>query len=188
MNRWTAARRDRRRLEYLPELAGSIERSLRAGASVRQALQCAATVVGGPIESEVVLLSRRVDAGLPLGEAMRRWAQESGSDEIGLLAAACELGAELGRGTAAALEGVAETLVHRRELAAEAHASAAQARASALLLALLPVAFAAGLAVVDRRSFLTLLLTPLGWCCVTVAATLDTVGFAWMRRQIRAAA
>lgn len=185
--RWEEHRRGRRRLDHLPELVGAIERSLSAGASLRQALETAGAVVGGVLEQELGLLARRVDAGVPFPDALRRWASESRSEEVGLLAVACELGAELGRGTAAALGGVAATLAHRRDVGAEAHAAAAQARASALLLSALPVAFAAGLALVDRRSFTTLVLTPVGWSCLLVAAVLDSLGMLWMRRQIRAA-
>lgn len=186
--RWAEQRRDRRRLDQLPELVGAIERSLSAGASLRLALATAGTVVGGDLERELHLLARRIEAGVPFPDAMGSWARESGSEEVGLVAVACELGAELGRGTAAALGGVATTLAHRRDVGAEAHAAAAQARASALLLTVLPIAFAVGLAFIDRRSFVTLAFTPVGWLCLVGAAALDGVGMLWMRRQIRAAA
>lgn len=179
---------DRRRSLQLPELVGAIERSLRAGASLRQSIETAGRLVGSPVEEELAALASRVDAGVPLEDALHRWAQEADNDDIALVAAACELGAELGRGVATALHGVAATLAHRRDIAAEAVASGAQARASAWLLSVLPLLFVAGLAVVDRRSLTTLLWSPLGWGCLLTATLLDLGGMAWMRQQIRAAA
>lgn len=179
--------RARLRSEQLPALVGAIERSLHAGASIREAVLTAAQLVGGPLADELERLARRVDAGMPLGVAMRRWADESGCADIGLVAAACELGAELGRGTAAALAGVAVTLEHRRDLAADATTAAAQARASAGLLTVLPIVFVAGSTLIDTRLAATLLWTPFGWMCLATAITLDLLGMAWMRRQIRAA-
>lgn len=178
---------DRQRSAHLPELVGSIERSLVSGASLDQAIQTAAGVVGGPLEPELRLLARRVDAGSPFHVAVRRWAEECGSDDVALLAAACDLGAEMGCGTASALAGVATTLASRREIGHEATAAAAQSRASVWLLTLLPGVFLVGTVAIDRRVLTTLVWTPAGWACMVVATILDLAGMAWMHLQIRAA-
>lgn len=180
---WRERRDARRREEQLPDLVDAVVRSVRAGASLPTALRDGAELVGGPLLDDLVAVERDVELGVPWSAALAGWAARSG-DDVRLLVTAAGLGAEMGRGTAAALDGVATTLADRRDVAGEARAAAAQATASAAMLVLLPVLFAGVLAAVDPTSLATLVGTPLGLLCLAVAIGLDVVGAWWMRRLI----
>jgi tight adherence protein B len=188
VTRWTERRLRRARAAQLPEFVDGVVRSARAGTSLPLAVRDGAEVVGPPLLDDVARLERDLALGLPWAVALARWSDHVGNDDLALFTTACALGAEMGRGTADALEGVATTLADRRSVAAEARSAASQATASAVLLAALPVAFALVLAAVDPRSVVVLVATPTGWACATAAIVLDAVGFWWMRRLIGAVA
>jgi tight adherence protein B len=184
VTRWIDARRRRRRDALLADFVDAVVRSVRAGSSVGVALHDGAEVVGEPFVDEIGGVERQVSLGVPWDEALDGWATRSGSDDIRLLVTACSLGGRLGRGTASALDGVARTLADRRDVSAEARAAASQARASAAMLILLPVAFTAVMAVADPHTVSVLVGTPVGLGCLVAATVLDALGALWMRRMI----
>jgi len=94
----------------------------------------------------------------------------------------------LGRGTAAALDGVADGLRQQRAQRDELAVATSSATASAVLLCCLPAVVVVVFSVVDARAVRWLLLTPPGWVCAACAVGLDLAGGWWMRRLIRGAA
>ena len=68
---------------------------------------------------------------------------------------------------------------------AEVAAMASQARASALVITIAPLAFAALAAATDDRTAAFLLRSPLGVACLAAGLALDVVAAVWMRRLTR---
>ena len=91
--------------------------------------------------------------------------------------------AHFGGPAAAPLERAAATLRAREAVAAEQQAQSAQARLSARVLTLVPIALLVMLAATDHkvRSAIT---TPAGIAVVTLGALLNTAGALWMRHII----
>jgi tight adherence protein B len=128
---------------------------------------------------------RPVGRGGALAEAAGRWA--TAATEIGeiLVAQAVELAATSGHATPLLFDTVADGLRERAALAGEVRAQTAQARASALALGLLPVAFTGLLALTDPSVPRFLLGRELGWACLAVGLALEAAGGWWMHRIIR---
>ena len=105
-----------------------------------------------------------------------------------MAAGALALAATAGGPQARAVDGVADTLRERRAVAAEVRAQSAQARLSALVIGLLPVAFLAWAVVTDRRTAVFLVASPPGWACLVAGIALEAAGALWMRRILRGAA
>lgn len=118
---------------------------------------------------------------------MDRWAVERPGTGVGLVADALALAGHSGGSQADALLGVAGTLRERQALGREVRALGSQARASAAVLVVTPIGFAAVVALVDPRIRHVLLATPLGWACLATGLLLDAMGAAWMRRLLAAA-
>jgi len=135
---WSARRAGRERRRLLPDFVEAVSRSLSAGSSLGRALAEAGDAVGDPFDVDMARLASRSGVGISLVDALDRWADEVGGEDVRLFSTACVLGAESGRGTAEALTGVAEILADRRDVAAEAHSLSSQARASAAMLLALP--------------------------------------------------
>ncbi|MCE2807319.1 MAG: hypothetical protein LW869_02570 [Actinobacteria bacterium] len=72
----------------------------------------------------------------------------------------------------------------RVALEREVAALSSQARASAVVLVVAPVVFAAAASMVDGRILDLLLGEPIGWACLGLGLGLDALGAVWMTRLI----
>jgi tight adherence protein B len=102
---------------------------------------------------------------------------------VRLAVAALALSSELGGGAAKSLDAVAATLRDRNGLRREVRALSSQARASALVIGLAPIAFAVIAGSLDPRTTDFLLHDPVGVACLFVGIVLDGCGAAWMHRM-----
>lgn len=171
----------------LPPVLEATARGMRAGASLPLALAAAAPGAPRGLASDLEgLVDGAADAGLVV--ALDRWAAARPLPGVRLAAAALALAAEVGGGGARALDGVALTLRQRQAVAGEVMALATQARLSAVVLTLAPIAFAALAAAGDPRTAGLLLGGPVGQVCLAAGLVLDAVGAAWMARITRVGA
>jgi Flp pilus assembly protein TadB len=83
---------------------------------------------------------------------------------------------------------VAATLRERLDVESEAVALAAQARFSALVIAVAPLGFGVLAVATDPRTAGFLLGRPLGWLCLVLGLGLDATSALWMRRIVGARA
>ncbi len=184
----------------LPLVLESIARSLRSGASVRQAIGEAARPVngggrrspetrggrrGGRLRGELATVSDQAGHGAGLVEALEGLAGRRPSPGVRLAVAALCLGVDTGGAQARAVDGVAATLRERLAVEAEVRALSSQARMSALVIGVAPLGFGAFAAATDPRTSEFLLHTPGGLVLVAVGLILDSVGWLWMQRLCR---
>jgi tight adherence protein B len=181
-----AARR-RLRAAQLPPALERLATSLRSGASLPLALAEAATATDPPLGPELAAVAEATRRGRPMVAGLDEWSAHHGDAGTRLAATALALAAVVGSAPARAVDGVAASLRDRLDLDAERRALGAQARASALVLALAPVAFAAVLIAGDASAARFLLATPGGWACMIAGAGLDALGAWWMARLTRGA-
>lgn len=97
----------------------------------------------------------------------------------------CALVRTSGGCVAETLDSAASVLRARAAIRAEAHTHSAQARLSAAVLTCIPVGMAALIAL--GRTGRATMASPLGLVCVGVGATLNLLGWWWMRHLIAAA-
>ncbi len=102
------------------------------------------------------------------------------------VAALC-LGAETGGAQARAVDGVAATVRERQAVAAELRALSSQARISALVIGLAPIAFGVFAATTDPRTAEFMLHTPAGLILLSAGLVLDALGWLWMQRLAKVA-
>ncbi|WP_328318823.1 type II secretion system F family protein [Streptomyces sp. NBC_00388] len=184
--RAVAASRDRlARTDAVIVLCGAVAAELRAGKQPGEALLAAGRGSGalGTAEAAVRAAAR---FGGDVPEALRRAAQEPGAGGL-LGAAACwRVSVDGGAGLAAGLEGLEGSLRAERDQRAGLRAELAGARATVLILALLP---AGGLLLgtaLGADPLWTLLHTPAGLCCLLAGGALEGAGFFWAGRIVRA--
>jgi tight adherence protein B len=176
----------RRRLEAgLPGVLDDAARALRAGASLRQAIADAGASRGGPAAELMLSLASRLEMGVPLVVALDQLARDEPSGEVRLVAAALRVAAEAGGQAAAAVEKVAATLRERHAAGQEVAAHSVQARLSAVVIALLPVAFTVWCVATDDRAAAFLLASRAGWLCLAGGLGLLGAGAWWMARIVR---
>ena len=181
-SRWRRRRDDRRVGRDLPDLLDEVARSMRAGLSVRSALVAARAGLGGPLAADVDGL---LGSSTGLRTALGVWAEERrGVPGVRLVAVALATVEQTGA-AARAVDSVADTLRADREVAAEVRALASQAQASAAVIAVLPVGFAAVASIADPATLRFLVDSSIGRLCLAIGVALDLAAFVWMRRIVR---
>jgi tight adherence protein B len=185
---WHAHRVAAQRDAQLPEALERMASGLRAGRSLTGALAEVGDTVPAPLGDELRAAVESLRHGGGLDRALDAWLAVAGpSREVALAVTALGLGGRAGGEVARALDRVAATLRERRELRAEVRALATQARASAGVLLVAPLAFAALVSTVEPGVAGFLLATPLGLVCLGVGLALDGLGALWMGRIVERA-
>jgi tight adherence protein B len=192
--RWRGGRDRRAADAELPEVLESVARSLRAGSSLGQA------IVELPPPRAPLLRDdwARLRAAVPMhgvsGAVDAVWPRQAAGGAApaaalgpnhGLVAAALRLAADVGGPQARALDLAAATLRQRLAIDGEMRAQAAQARASALVVASAPIAFAVLAGGTDPRYVAFLTRTVPGALLLYAGLALDAAGWAWMSRLAR---
>jgi tight adherence protein B len=180
--RLAASRMWRRFDERLPEGVAAVARSLRSGASLRQALAEAAASSPQPVAAPFAEVLAAADAGRSLPDALDDWARRCPRRNVRLLVTALSVAHDTGGASAQAVDGVAATLRRRQAARAEAAALATQARTSAYVLAGVPLVVCVFALATGGASARFLLGTPVGLGCLALGLALDAAGAWWMLR------
>lgn len=170
----------------LPAALEGIARSLRAGASIQQALGEAARRSVPPLADDLAAVDRRLESGVPLDEALVAWSASRSVVGVRLSVAALRLSSRLGGSGARAVDRLARSLRDRRAVQRELGVLAAQAKLSASVIVVAPLVFGVLGAAVDGRAAAFLFTTPVGLGCLVSAVALDAVAAVWMGRIVRA--
>jgi hypothetical protein len=184
---WSRARgsltgqRDRDELA-LARFAEAVARHVRVGVALADAWWAA--VDEAPATPLFEPLRTQARRWRPLGEAIGAWRGTTPAADraIRRLSLVVSVAAVAGAGAADGFDSCASVLRDDASSRSERHSLGAQARASAVLMTVLPPFAAAALAAIDPRVGAVLVDSPLGWTVAAVAAALDAVGWMWLRR------
>jgi tight adherence protein B len=174
----------------LPVALEAVARSLRSGASLRQAVEEAGRASSGSgraLAAELARAAAEAAQGASLVAALEAVAVRRPLPGVRLGVAALCLGAETGGAQARAVDGVAATVRERLAVAAELRALSSQARISALVIGVAPVGFGAFAAATDPRTAQFMLHTPAGLALLVCGLILDALGWLWMQRLAKVA-
>jgi tight adherence protein B len=169
---------------------GMLERAaaeLRTGGTVASCIGAIANDVG-PLAADFARVQARIDLGASIPQALGAWARERSGTGISSAAGALAVAHDAGGPSADALESLARSLRERLAVIAEAHALSAQARYSALVIGIGPLAYLAFSAMLDRRAIASLVGTAAGRACGVAGILLEITGAFWMRRILAAGA
>ena len=158
-----------------------VARSLRSGSSLTAAV-VAGAAAESPMANIVAPVAQRVTRGDSLIVALDA-ADVDPVSAAGLAFTVLRSCARFGGPAAAPLQRAAAALRARDAVAAEQQAQSAQARLSARVLTLVPIALLALLATTDDK-VRAVLTTPAGLAVVVLGGVLNAAGAMWMRRII----
>ena len=176
--------RHEKSLAELPNVVDLLIAEVRSGVSLREALAVLGTT--NKFEQGRTLLTpltNAIDVGLPLDQAINTL-RTSPEPSVRLVGIGLEVISTSGGPAAQALQHLRHTLmgsVHGRQ---EVRVQAAQARASASLLSLAPVAFAVLASLADRGVARFYLFDWRGTACVVVSVLLAGSGWRWMLSMV----
>jgi len=182
------ARRSRYRRQVeggLPEVATAVADALVGGRSVRGALAAAAGSLHGPPAVEMARLRAELELGSSTAEALGALQRRLRSQRVDSLVAAL-LSQQLGGGDLAALlRRYAAAAAERDRVAADARTATAQARFTGLLVVAMPTGAALFAELIEPGFVARLLSDTAATVMLALAAALQLVGFAAIRRLSR---
>ncbi|MYG94903.1 MAG: hypothetical protein F4138_08010 [Acidimicrobiia bacterium] len=182
---WANRHRHQQKIaKQLPGFLEAIARGLRTGLQLGPATIEAATNTTPPLAAEVAPLAEELRRGVRNADAFEQWARRRTDSGIKLAAAAMAFAASAGGARARAIDSVATTLRDRVALELETRSLTSQARASALIIAMLPVGFMIIATSTGARAGSFLFTTHLGLMVLAIGLGLDVIGALWMRRIV----
>ncbi|MFC7981367.1 type II secretion system F family protein [Streptomyces sp. NPDC057336] len=177
--------RERRR-DAVIALCGSLAGEVRAGRQPGEALLCAAHDSGGLGDGQAaVLAAARFGGDVP--GALTAAARRPGAEGLRGLAACWRVAADQGAGLAAGLDRLEGALRAERDQRADLRAQLAGARATAVMLAGLPVFGLLLGAALGSDPLHVLLHTGAGLGCLLAGGVLEGLGVWWVTRIVRRA-
>jgi tight adherence protein B len=179
-------RRYRRAVEQsLPEVATAIADSLSAGRSLRASLTGSVASLDGPPATELARLASDLELGTATGAAIAKWQARMRSDRVDAFATALLSQRLAGGDLASLLRRFADGAAERERVAEDARAATAQARFTGLLVVAMPTGGALFAELLQPGFLATLLGSPPAAVLLAMAAALQVVGFALIRRFSR---
>jgi len=166
----------------LPRAMELIANSMKAGQSVAQSFTAVVDNAVPPMSDEFTLARREIELGASVESALNNMVRRIGSNDLRLMVMVITIQRSVGGDLPAILVTLADTMRQREEMRAEVSAATAQSRATALIITLLPIVAAFLLYFIVRDYFRPMLVNPLGWFMLAVAALLLFVGNVIIRR------
>jgi tight adherence protein B len=170
--------------EHLRDVILSLSAGVRAGLSIRRALQEAARDAGPPLDAALNRLVVEQGMGARLEESLEGLADGLELPDLRLVVTVLAVHRRTGGDLPAMLEGVAEVVGDRVRSRHEVRALTAQGRASGAILALLPVAFVALLSGTGGEALGAFYRSPPGVVLLLTGLGCEVAGFLWIRRIV----
>ncbi len=176
--------RSRRISVQLGDVLMTLGNALRAGHSLLQALDTAASQSEAPLGPELRRLLREIAAGIPVDEAFERLVGRSANADLELLVTAIRVQREVGGNLAEVLDKISGTIRARVAVKNHLRVVTAQSRLSGIVVAVLPVAVFALTTLIAPRVEHTLTRDPAGRAIGLAAIVLEGLGILAIRRIV----
>jgi tight adherence protein B len=181
---WCTRRWREELFRQFPDALSTIVRTVRVGVSMADGIRRVASEAPEPTASIFRQITSALAIGTPLTEAMMLATKQTGVAEYHFFTTALVLQSRTGGGLAATLEGLADVIRKRVMVRARGKALAAEARASSVVLALLPVLVVIGLLVINPGYMAELFITTTGHTLLSMACVSEGIGILIMRTMI----
>lgn len=182
--RYRAGRRRSRFADQLTATLAIMANSLRAGQSLRQAVELVATEAPSPTAEQFHRIHFEIRVGRDLTESMREVARRMDNPDMEWLAQAVDIHRELGGDLTEILQNLAATLRERRSVARQVDALSAEGRATGMVLLAMPIVLFLFSWWRTPNSINRMLSEPLGRLLLLVAVAGMTAGHLWIRRLV----
>lgn len=180
-----AGRRRARFADQLTSTLGIMSNSLRAGQSLRQAIELVATEAPSPSAELFHRIHFEIRVGRDLTESMRDVARRMDNADMEWLAQAVDIHRELGGDLTEILQNLVATLRERRSVARQADALSAEGRATGWVLLSMPILLFLFSWWRTPENIERMLSVPMGRLLLGVAVSGMTVGHLWIRRLVK---
>ena len=179
---WERRRRRQRFVKQLPDTVQLLASLVRGGSTFLQALEHVGRESDEPTRSIFAVVVREIGLGASPQSALDGLAERYPSEDLTLLVAAVNVHQQIGGSLSTVLERIAETLRERVRLHGEVRTLTASQRASAMVLAALPILVGIARALIDPESFALFFSVDYLRLAIIVAVLMAALGAFIMRR------
>jgi len=182
--KWRAGRRQRQFLEEFADALDASVRLLQAGMPISEAIAMVAREFEGPLRDEMMRIYENQKIGVPLGQAALEMAGRIPLPEAHMFATALQIQSETGSSLSEVLSNLSSVIRARFRLKRKVKALSSEAKASAAIIAALPILVASGLYAVNEPYVSVLFHSPTGNVLLAGAVFWMMCGILIMRAMI----
>jgi len=176
------AERHRQRIEdQLADAMVTLANAVRAGLSLAQSMDILAAQCPKPINAEFHQIVAEYNLGKPLDQTLREAKERLRSENFALFAAALLASHESGGRLNETVERIAHSVIELQRLERKVLSETAQARKSAVYMALAPALILAVYYFVDPGNTILLFTTTFGHFLLAIAVVLNVLAYLWAR-------
>lgn len=179
------AERTRRIEKQLPEAVDMLVNALRAGYSLPASMQFVGAEIAAPVGPELLRFHDEQRLGVDTRQALDNLQRRLGTVDARMLVLAVTVQRETGGNLSEILGNIASVVRGRIAFRGQVEVLTAESRASAVMLAALPLVLFVILRVISPEYTAELTDTDTGRSMLSYAALSLTVGFFWLRRTAR---
>lgn len=161
-----------------------IANGLRSGFSFTQAMASVSESLSDPIGTEFAVVSREVQLGVEIEEALLGVADRMKSDDLRLLTTAVVVQQQVGGNLSEILDTLAETIRERQKIIRTVKTLSAQGKMSGIVVGIIPLVLLATFSVMSPEYVAPMFKTTLGHIILFFAATLQIIGFLVIRKLV----
>ena len=183
---WVMARsrRMRKLALQLPDALTMMAGSLRAGASLQQALDMVVKESPAPVSQEFSMLLREQRLGLALEDSLRGMAQRLEVEEIDLFVSAMSIAKEVGGNLSESLERLSDTLRAKAAMEGKIRALTSQGKLQGVIVGALPIFLAGILYVMEPEAMRPMFTTVYGWGVMAAIFVLLLLGGFFIKKIV----
>ena len=178
---------DKRRKDFVNQLSDcltTVANALRAGFSFLQAMELISKEMEPPISEEFAQTIREMKLGTRMEDALETMDVRVGCPDFSLVIAAVLIQHQVGGNLAQILDTISSTINERIRMRREVMALTAQGRASGWVLALLPIALAGILSIINPSYLAPLWEEQIGRIAIGAALVMELIGFLVIKRIV----
>jgi len=170
--------------ETILDLTIGLEKGLRSGQALAQAIESLSKRLEGPMQEELITVLRETRMGKDLPEAMERLLARMPSEDLALLVTAIRLTMKSGGSMADVLARMTDMIRGRREFQGKLRTLTEQGKFEALAMSAAPLAAFIVLYLLDTELMRPMLFHPVGWAAFGVVIALETTGYLIIRKIV----
>ena len=170
--------------KQLSDMLKMIADAMRAGFSFMQAMEHVAREMDAPASREVQKLMRETNLRVPLETALENMSHRVKSKDFDLVITAVLIQRQVGGNLSQILDSISNTINARLRMRREVKTLTAQGRMSGFILALLPIALAVFINVVNPSYLKPLLEEEIGHIAIGLAIFFEIIGFIVIKRIV----
>jgi tight adherence protein B len=176
------AERHRQKIEdQLADAMVALANAVRAGLSLAQSLEILAIQCPKPIDAEFRQIVAEYQLGKPLERTLNEAKQRLKSENFALFAASMQASHESGGRLNETVERIASSVLEMQRLERKVQSETAQARKSAVYMAMAPAFILVVYYFVDPVNTTMLFTRPFGHFILAIAVVLNVIAYLWAR-------